>query len=145
MSIEKTCKQLSSCVEAKDWDGSCEQCEEKPIIATTKLGPCPLCGGEATRDSMCSDDIRCRSCNFTEESGKVWSRLSALAASERRLREALERCRETFNEYADIHEDKAVGARITGGTSVEIWIWELKAVANRAMAKMCDEALKGGK
>ena len=65
---------------------------------TEKLGPCPLCGGEMGQshdeDGMCLS-LYCNKCGLVVLNGETWSRLSALAASERRLREALERCRET--------------------------------------------------
>jgi len=80
----------------------------------SELGPCPLCGGkcEHKRENDHHGDCfslgckkpGCRLCNlyYTEEIGleeeaiRTWDRLSAMAASERRMREALERCQRTL-------------------------------------------------
>lgn len=57
-------------------------------------------------------------------------RLEALSKSNKRLREALEKARDKFREYQKLHLAK----NTPDGTR--------KAQANRAMAEMCDAALK---
>lgn len=67
-------------------------------MTTDKLGPCPLCGGEAaTYDGgvFCADG--CMGPYMLAE--PVWSRLSALAAQNKRRGKALEGCRDAFLFY----------------------------------------------
>lgn len=66
-----------------------------------KLGPCPLCGGDwrfSDNDKQvvsCFNGVECDAYGL-EMPLTAWSRLSAMAASERRMREALERCQRTL-------------------------------------------------
>ena len=58
------------------------------------LGPCPLCGGKLTFDPGDSETL-CLECHIAMDARGL-GRLSALAAREKRMREALERCRKWF-------------------------------------------------
>ena len=91
---------------------------------TEKLGPCPLCGGEA-KDNSGTVSIRhvvwCPTCEGPRMDMQWWNRLSAIAASERRMRAALERIANT--------------CRMFDGCPV----------GPDTIAEVCDEALKGGK
>lgn len=85
-----------------------------------KLGPCPLCGGTPRDNQARTGTVFCAvtDCGMAGVyEADDWSRLSAIAANERRMREALERCRKYF-----------LGSK----------------PVNATMAKVCDEALKGG-
>src|SRR5574343_2041302 len=92
-----------------------------------KLGPCPLCGGEAIHEEVntmapeiaqCEHD-GCEMANWMAV--ETWQKLSALAASEKRLkaeverltarekrmREALERCRNAAHGFGLLTESQA--------------------------------------
>ena len=60
---------------------------------TEKLGPCPLCGGEAEYLGTCGVECSAEDCMMAVCSPVVWNRLSTLADQNRRRGEALERCR----------------------------------------------------
>lgn len=96
---------------------------------TTKLGPCPLCGGEAEWAYKEDAIVCCGKCGKVMAEFEDWNRLSALAASERRMREALERCRAVF-----------------AGSAAICWKYNRgpRAMAMDELAKVCEEALKGG-
>lgn len=55
---------------------------------TDKLGPCPLCGGEATKYWETAECSQCRLSGIVDTD---WNRLSAIAAQNRRRGEALEK------------------------------------------------------
>ena len=86
-------------------------------MSTNKLGPCPLCGGEAEYLGTCGVECSAEDCMMAVCSPVVWNRLSALADQNRRRGEALERCRDHFRECD----------RTTRGPS--------------PMERMCEEAL----
>ena len=84
-----------------------------------KLGPCPLCGSKAMWRSVPEESrVLCIRCHMAECEMEIWNRISAIAEAERRLREALERCRKWFR-----------GETFEGLTSEK-------------MATICEEALK---
>ena len=82
-----------------------DMAEEK----TEKLGPCPLCGDvpNGGEDVHCFNDC---SLYLTSLSREEWNRLSAMAASERRMRAALEEVGAILKSAAvwNGHEPKAV-------------------------------------
>lgn len=95
-----------------------------------KLGPCPLCGGEAdgyARVALCSQP-NCPA-QWWDIGHDDWNRLSALAARERRMREALERCRELAKNLEVLQ---------LGETDAD------DTVAAYQIDVACQEALKGG-
>ena len=54
---------------------------------TEKLGPCPLCGGEAKHLGTCGVECSVLTCSMAVCSPNVWNQLSTLAAREKRMRE----------------------------------------------------------
>ncbi len=68
------------------WKGEME-------MTTGKLGPCPLCGGKLTFDPGDSETL-CLECHIAMDARGL-GRLSAIAAQNKRMREALERIMNT--------------------------------------------------
>lgn len=64
--------------------------------------------------------------------------IRALLAQNRRYAEALVKCRDKFNEYADLHAAKLTAR---GLSQTEICVIVKKTDLNRELAGMCDEAL----
>lgn len=90
-----------------------------------KLGPCPLCGGEAERSEAFETWIVCLNCGFKEWEHQ-WQKVADLAASERRMREALDILRGIFHR-----------AHLSG-------VDQISQGDLFNLALICDEALKGG-
>ena len=109
-------------------------------MTTEKLGPCPLCGGEAEYLGTCGVECSAEDCMMAVCSPVVWNRLSALAEQNRRRGEALERCRGKLAEYAKHHAGKV--RAFDQVLSQESKDALKKYDSNIAMAKMCEEALK---
>ncbi len=100
----------------------------------SKLGPCPLCGGEAIREEIntmapeiaqCEHD-GCEMANWMAV--ETWQKLSALAAREKRMREALERVAILNSQAAQLLELIGQGGEPAKGY--------------RDIARICEEALK---
>ena len=87
-----------------------------------ELGPCLLCceGGQPRTNN----EVACGCGLFANF--EIWTHLSAIAANERRMREALERCRKWLRQWNHEHDE----------TELE---------SPMLLESLCDEALKGGK
>jgi Lar family restriction alleviation protein len=119
------------------------------------LKPCPFCGGEpALALAPCPEPIAYVTCEcgangadfFETDDGDeyaakaitAWNTRAALDASGiGEMVEALQKCRDKFAEYVELHAVKLQGAQPTYAVK-EI---EAKVARNQAMVDLCDAAL----